>query len=98
MGSHKIQIFSRTNLPMATKLPYFGNSYGYKRNLPQNNQKNFKIFVIVMQKSKISHDFHKNPTDPDPFSQKSKDPDPRNPGCNLSKGVCFVNKVRLTFP
>ena len=40
MGSHKIQIFSRTNLAIATKLPYFGNSYGYKRNLPQNNQKN----------------------------------------------------------
>ena len=64
MGSYKIQIFSRTNLAIATKLPYFGNSYGYKRNLPQNNQKNFKFFVILVQLSKISRDFHKNPTDP----------------------------------
>ena len=63
MGSHKIQIFSRTNLAIATKLPYFWHSYGYKRNLPQNNQKIFNFFVILMQKSKISRDFHKNPTD-----------------------------------
>ena len=39
MGSHKIQIFSRADIAIASKLQYFGSLCGYKRNLPQNNQK-----------------------------------------------------------
>ena len=84
MVSHKIQIFSRTDIAIASKLLYFGYSFDYKRNLPRNNQKIYKFFVILRTKSKKNRDFHKNPTDPDSFGQKSTDPDqdqdPRNPG------------------
>ena len=41
MGSHKIQIFSRTDIAIASKLLYFGNLFGYKWNLAQNNNKNW---------------------------------------------------------
>ena len=64
MGSHKIQIFSRADIAIASKLQYFGNLFGYKRNLPQNNQKIYKFFVILRTKSRKFRDFHKNPTDP----------------------------------
>ena len=43
MGSHKIQIYSRVDVAIASKLQYFGNLLGYKRNLPHNNQKNYKF-------------------------------------------------------
>ena len=64
MGSHKIQIFSRTDIAIAPKLLYFGNLTGYKRNLPPNNQNNYNFFVILRTKSEKFSDFHKNHMDP----------------------------------
>ena len=37
--SHKIQIISMTDIAIASKLSYFGNLFGYKRNLTQKYQK-----------------------------------------------------------
>ena len=85
MGSHKIQTFSRIDIAIASKLLYLGKSFGYKRNMPENDQKftnflyfrerNLKNFVIFIEILRIWG------TDPDPFGQKStdSDPDPRNP-------------------
>ena len=65
------------------------NLFGYRRNLPQNNQTIYKFFVILRTKLKgirdsLISEFHEDPsifTDPDPFGKKctNPDPDPSNP-------------------
>ena len=51
MGSQEIQIFLSTDIAIASKLLYFGNLCGYKRNLTQNYQK-IHFFVTLRTKSK----------------------------------------------
>ena len=48
----------------ASKLLYFGNLFGYKWNLPQNNQKLIIFLKFWEQTRKNLGDFHKNLTDP----------------------------------
>ena len=91
MGSHKIQIFSRVDIAIASKLQYFGDLFGYKRNLPQNN-KILQFFVILRTKSRKFCDIYNNPmdTDTDPFGQKSTDPDPDPHNPDEKSNVLFV--------
>ena len=42
--SHKIQILPATEIAISSKSLYFGNLFGYKRNLTQNYQIFFQIF------------------------------------------------------
>ena len=64
MWTHKIQIFSRADIAIASKLLYFGNLFGYKWNLAQTIKKCTTFFVVLRTKSKKFCDFHKNPMDP----------------------------------
>ena len=68
MGSHKIQIFSRADIAIASKLQYFLNLFGYKKCL--QTPKKYKVFVIPRTKSRYFVIFIKilriRGTDPDP--------------------------------
>ena len=99
MESHKIQICSRTDIAMGSKLLFFGNLYGYKRNLTQNYQNLYKFYVILKIKSKKFVIFirilYTRGTDPDPFGQKSTDPDPGNPTFVKDNQIKRFKKIGL---